>query len=340
MGQAGTDTASIEGDGQIILNANCSGGSLSYRGNFKFTDNSGNVDVIATSPVLDIVDQGTAQAGTVNTITLAATASATDGQYDPGRVILIAGTGAGQSRAIIDYNGTTKVAVIDKDWRTNPDTSTSYVVQSTSGQIHVNEGQAQAGAASTITLNTAASATDDIYIGQTIFLMGGTGQDQSRIITDYNGTTKVATVHKAWDTNPDSTTSYVMLPLPAIGDSIVNIEADTNELQTDWADGGRLDLLLDQIISDIAALNDISAAEVNAEVLDVMNVDTFAEPTGVPAATATLATKIGYLYMMARNKVTVTSTKKTYFDDGDTAEFEKDLSDDGTTYTESEANAI
>jgi hypothetical protein len=36
----------------------------------------------------------------------------------------------------------------------------------------------------------------------------------------------------------------------------------------------------------------------------------------------------------------VTSTKKTYYDDGGAAEFEKDLSDDGSTYSESEANAI
>ena len=87
-------------------------------------------------------------------------------------------------------------------------------------------------------------------------------------------------------------------------------------------------------------LNDISTAEVNAEVLDVLNTDTFAEPTGVPGATTTLAEKIGYLYMSLRNKVTITSSKKTFYDDGDTAEWEKDLTDDGTTYTESEGNAI
>lgn len=81
-------------------------------------------------------------------------------------------------------------------------------------------------------------------------------------------------------------------------------------------------------------------ADVNAQVLDVLNTDTFAEPTGVPAATNTLVSKLSWLYMALRNKVTVTATKKTFFDDGDAAEWEKDVSDDGTTYTESEANAI
>ncbi|MEZ4591818.1 MAG: hypothetical protein R3D55_11860 [Chloroflexota bacterium] len=90
----------------------------------------------------------------------------------------------------------------------------------------------------------------------------------------------------------------------------------------------------------IAALNDISAAEVNAEIVDALATDTYAEPSGVPAATATLATKLGWLFMALRNQVTVTATKKTFFDDSGTAEWEKDLSDDGTTYTETEANSI
>ena len=65
-----------------------------------------------------------------------------------------------------------------------------------------------------------------------------------------------------------------------------------------------------------------------------------AEPTGVPAANETPLDKIGYLFMMHRNKVTVTATKKTFFGDDDAAEFEKDTSDDGTTFTESEINAV
>jgi hypothetical protein len=39
------DTMSLEGEGQIIFNANCSGGTLSMRGNFSVTDNSGNVTI-------------------------------------------------------------------------------------------------------------------------------------------------------------------------------------------------------------------------------------------------------------------------------------------------------
>jgi hypothetical protein len=64
------------------------------------------------------------------------------------------------------------------------------------------------------------------------------------------------------------------------------------------------------------------------------------EPTGVPGATDTPLVQIARLHMALRNKVTVTATKKTFYDDSDAAEWEQDLSDDGTTFTQSEANAI
>lgn len=68
-------------------------------------------------------------------------------------------------------------------------------------------GTATAGAATTITLAAGASAADDYYNGMVIQLTGGTGSGQYNIITDYNGTTKVATV-KTWATNPASGTTY------------------------------------------------------------------------------------------------------------------------------------
>lgn len=94
-----------------------------------------------------------------------------------------------------------------------------------------------------------------------------------------------------------------------------------------------------ELDSGFAALNDISAAEVNAQVLDVLNTDTFGEPTGVPGATVSLVAKLGYLYMALRNQIDVTASNKTFYDDGGAAEWKKALSDDGTTYSEAEASA-
>jgi len=73
-----------------------------------------------------------------------------------------------------------------------------------------NTGTAQAGAATTITLASGASGTDDAYNGLGIYIKSGTGEGQSRTITDYVGATKVATVGSDWDVNPDNTSVYTI----------------------------------------------------------------------------------------------------------------------------------
>lgn len=69
-------------------------------------------------------------------------------------------------------------------------------------------GTAQAGAASTITLASGATATDDTYNGSAITITAGTGAGQTRIVSGYVGSTRVATVAAAWATTPDSTSVY------------------------------------------------------------------------------------------------------------------------------------
>lgn len=73
-------------------------------------------------------------------------------------------------------------------------------------------GTAQAGAASSLTLSTAAIATTNYYTGWTLILTGGTGAGQARLIGSYN-TSRIATVVPNWSTNPDNTTTYVCVPL-------------------------------------------------------------------------------------------------------------------------------
>lgn len=68
-------------------------------------------------------------------------------------------------------------------------------------------------------------------------------------------------------------------------------------------------------------------------------VNAHAEPLGIPAADESPLDKLGYLYAALRNRVDVTASKKQFYNDGGTVEWEKDLSDNGTTYTETEGNA-
>jgi len=73
-------------------------------------------------------------------------------------------------------------------------------------------GTAQTGGASTITLASSETAmTASRALGKYIFTTGGTGSNQMRQITDYNATTKIATVDSAWTTPPDSTTTYLIV---------------------------------------------------------------------------------------------------------------------------------
>jgi len=72
-------------------------------------------------------------------------------------------------------------------------------------------GVAQAGGASTITLNASASSITDYYVGLAIAITASAGAGQVRTITAYNGTTKVATVDSAWTTNPANGSSFAII---------------------------------------------------------------------------------------------------------------------------------
>lgn len=80
------------------------------------------------------------------------------------------------------------------------------------GLQSIRSATAQAGAAGTITLDASASAMDDFYNETLIFITGGTGVGQSRMITDYVGSTKVATIAPNWATNPGATSTFAILP--------------------------------------------------------------------------------------------------------------------------------
>jgi hypothetical protein len=75
--------------------------------------------------------------------------------------------------------------------------------------VSLRSGTAAGGAAGSITLDSGASAIDDAYNG---CLVVGTldGNVEARIITDYNGSTKVATVVPDWVTTPDSDDAFVI----------------------------------------------------------------------------------------------------------------------------------
>jgi spore maturation protein SpmB len=58
---------------------------------------------------------------------------------------------------------------------------------------------AQSAGDTAITLDATAAAQTDFYKGSVVAIISGDGANQARIITAYNGTTKVATIDRGWD---------------------------------------------------------------------------------------------------------------------------------------------
>ncbi len=121
----------------------------------------------------------------------------------------------------------------------------------------------------------------------------------------------------------------------AIG-GIVDTSLATYDGPTDTEMDGRLDTLSAHVDTGHAALPQTS--DVNAQVLDVVNVDTFSEPgQGAPSATPTFRQMAHYLYKSWRNKgTTLSNVVNVFADDGSTVDQKSTISDDGTTFTKGE----
>ena len=72
------------------------------------------------------------------------------------------------------------------------------------------KGTAQAGGASTITLQSGYSTADNFPKGNTIEIISGTGAGQASVVASYVNSTKVATMDPPWVTAPDSSSGYIM----------------------------------------------------------------------------------------------------------------------------------
>lgn len=74
------------------------------------------------------LETGTAQTGTASSITLAGAESSINDFYLDWVVELTSGTGSGQRRLVTDYAGSTRVADVNRDFDTTPDSDTVYAL--------------------------------------------------------------------------------------------------------------------------------------------------------------------------------------------------------------------
>ena len=203
------------------------------------------------------VRSGTAQGGGTATITLDASASAVDDFYNGDLVWCLSGTGAGQAGVVIDYVGATKVATVDNNWRTNPDSSTGFVI------LPGSLGLTSATLASAVW-----DASTSTYNGAGTF---GAGVRLS-----------AAAVQAVWDALTSALTTassigkrlvdyltgdiYARLGAPAgasVSADIAAVQADTDNIQTRLPAalvGGRMDANVGAISTDATAADNLESA--------------------------------------------------------------------------------
>lgn len=132
--------------------------------------------------------------------------------------------------------------------------------------------------------------------------------------------------------------------------SLDAIDAKTTNLPSDPADQSLIIAATNAILAilgtpagasvsvDMAALKAVADA---VKVVTDQLVAAQAEPTGVPSANPTPLVKLARLHQALRNRIDVDANtgKKTFYDDNNAALWEKDFTDVGGVYSESEANA-
>lgn len=297
----------------------------------------------------------TAQAGGTSTqIILDAGASAVTNQYLNCEVRITGGTGSGQgNRHITAYNGTTKTCTVTPAWTTNPDATSTFTVDyrslGTAGASATNSvGQALTTASTGVAVADSrgcwryypsAEDMDGKNIAFTfVNSVAGTLEVTVQIETEEQDVliqTRIATLASQTSFTLDSGSADDN----AYNNHIIVIRDQTTYNQvavgmiSDYAGASRtITLAADPSIFTMA-IGDL------VTILPVSTAPLRPEMSGVPSATISTAEKIDWLYMALRNKVGINATKKQFYDDGGAVEWEKDLADDGTDYTESEANA-
>ncbi len=116
--------------------------------------------------------------------------------------------------------GTTEQAITLTSGATAPGDITGILTS------HVlRKAPAQAGATgTTLVLDASASATNDYYAGAMLYIVSGTGAGQCRVITTYNGTSKVATVNRGWVATPTGTPVFAIVPMEELWANAAPVE--------------------------------------------------------------------------------------------------------------------
>lgn len=146
---------------------------------------------------------------------------------------------------------------------------------------------------------------------------------------------KLDTIDNLLDTEIGSIITSLGTIAGYLDTEIAAILADTNELQTDWADGGRLDLLIDAIKAITDALPDAGALTSIAQEATITSTGR-ADPSALaaaPAASLSLAAKVDWLFanVMRAGSFNKTTGEQKIKNSAGTDIAKATAADDGTT---------
>lgn len=288
---------------------------------------------------LNAIDAGSASAGTANTITLDSdTASAVADIHNDATIEIVGGTGAGQTRRIIDYAVTTFIATVEPNWITNPASGSKYVVRAggnanlrTATQTSIDQIEIDTNSLNDTkipnTLNT--TATGNIGIDwanvenpTTALDLAGTDMqlvDTCTANTDMRGTDSAALASVLGALTDaaavgDPTTADTLMQYVK---QLLNVLVGTTGIGVYPAEqppGNGINLF--EVISAI-----------HADVTDIT-----LPGQEAPPLSPTLSEAVGWLYKIARNRTTQTATQWSLLADNETTvDAKATVSDDATT---------
>lgn len=203
-----TETSLVDADGDYTPFQMSATGGLRTSGsiNIEGTTSTSNSDASLSTTAFNANGGSVQSSSTKTSVNLAASASSTNDIYNNLVMEITSGTGTGQYSIVSDYDGSGKTATVSLGIA--PDTTSSYVIHKHSGQLQT---QTQTNKYKTLRLASTASSNDDFYNNCVLVLLDGDGSKSIFIVTDYDGSTKVATVDRPIGRDATDSTLYAIL---------------------------------------------------------------------------------------------------------------------------------
>ncbi len=158
----------------------------------------------------------------------------------------------------------------------------------------------------------------------------------SKAVSFFTYGDNVAACHQTPDVNVAKWNATTVAAPATAGYPAVTIKDGTGTGEIDTSSGAVVSVTT---TGTATTLGGAGLAAVNAEVVDVISVDTQAELSAMPGTSPTIKQMLQWVYQMMRNKLTTTGTEqKSFKNDGTTVLGTSTQSDDGTTFTRGKFN--